>query len=413
MKTEDILFLNTYEENKKVLDELKIKISDNNNSDEWMLCLGAGVSMSAGLPNWYGLLARITAQIISSEPHFSSEETKDVTGDKGAGFRKAYYKDVNEFYQKFSNATAFYQKMEKSFSGEYEKVFNGINVLEAAEYIRNFVEQSLGQQKENLTESKEIREKTNRNMNYFIQEACKDALKDNWENDETTLAAVAGLMKNDKRDIVHNVITYNYDNLLEHYLRDISGCEKEKVFSIIKENEMKAFKTKDGWNIYHIHGRLPVIEYPGEDMSKKVILTESDYYEEENLSYSWTNTLQSYAIMCLNIIFIGFSGTDYNFRRIIKYIDEEKADNKRRYIFFLVDDIVKAVLGKDIKNEKDCIERLIKKMNQPDSEYAYEKLLINYMIQAQTSYWRKHKLDVIWSSIEELPDNLRGLYNDI
>ena len=54
MKVQDILFDEIAEKNKALLRKLKSEIKE----DEWILCLGAGVSIGAGLPNWYGLLAR-------------------------------------------------------------------------------------------------------------------------------------------------------------------------------------------------------------------------------------------------------------------------------------------------------------------------------------------------------------------
>lgn len=69
-------------------------------------------------------------------------------------------------------------------------------------------------------------------------------------------------------------------------------------------------------------------------MSAKVILAESDYYEEEQVNYSWTNVLQSYGMLRTNMIFLGFSGADYNFRRLVKHIEKEKRDRQQYYIFF-------------------------------------------------------------------------------
>lgn len=83
-----------------------------------------------------------------------------------------------------------------------------------------------------------------------------------------------------------------------------------------------------------MHGRIPVFNCEKETMSKEVILTESDYYKEERINYSWTNTIQSYVLGRANVIFIGFSGTDYNFRRLLKYIRRDRSNAHKRYIFF-------------------------------------------------------------------------------
>ena len=67
MKVQDILFEKMYQNNENRLRELKKYLKNTDSNGEWSLCLGAGVSISAGLPDWYGLLARITAQIIPDE----------------------------------------------------------------------------------------------------------------------------------------------------------------------------------------------------------------------------------------------------------------------------------------------------------------------------------------------------------
>lgn len=399
MKTEDVLFPEVLKQNNKQILELKDEIR----SGEWMMCLGAGISISAGLPNWFGLLAKITARLLPlerSEAYYGEKE------------KEAYDKDLEEFYKELGNDPVFFQKMEAAYDGAYEKTFAGINVLEAAEYIRNFL--ALSVKTPNAAEdeeSKNLQKRIDWYMNYFISEACRSEIDLKSEKiRKSTLGAVAGLMKNEKNSIIHSVITYNYDNLLETYLRDVCGCNKNAVHSIVKKDELRDFDEKTEWNIYHVHGRIPVIEYPGEEMSDSVILTESDYYREERVNYSWTNILQSYAIARANLMFIGFSGADYNFRRIIKYVKQEEILSHERYIFFSIDDIVSAVLVKEAKNKQD-VEKCIEIMNRSvDSEYAFEKLFINYMIQAQTQYWKNHGLKVIWSSHDELPGVLESLH---
>ena len=82
MKTEDILFPNVYRINKQWLEKLK----DSLKQGEWMLCLGAGVSISVGLPNWYKLIAQLTARLLPIEVNqvYKGDDTNlDVT--------KSYY----------------------------------------------------------------------------------------------------------------------------------------------------------------------------------------------------------------------------------------------------------------------------------------------------------------------------------
>lgn len=94
---------------------------------------------------------------------------------------------------------------------------------------------------------------------------------------------------------------------------------------------------------------------------------------------------------------------------ILKNVDKEEVSSHGRYIFFTVDDIVNAVFAEELKNGVDLSE-CIKIMNITNSKYAFEKMFINYLVHAQTLYWKNHGLEVIWSSHEELPGVLESLY---
>ena len=401
MKTKDILFSQVVKENHENLVELKEKLKRDH--ENWMMCLGAGVSISVGLPNWYKLLAKISARIFPPAGHGMRP---------GSPKSKAYYEGVEEFYETLSDnkySKDFWNKLADAYEGKYVNTFSGINVLEAAEYVRNSLYSALGEHPEN---GGNARKRVDSQMNFLIQQACSIDIKvdkANVELQKTTLAAVANLMKSKKDQLIHNVITYNYDNLLETYLRNICDCPPEKVHSIIKKDPLGDFGSDTEWNIYHVHGRIPVVPYAGEEMSDNVMLTESDYYQEEQINYSWTNILQSYAILRANLIFIGFSGTDYNFRRIIKYVNQENSISQVRYIFFSVDDIVRAVFEREIKEGTD-LKACIEGMDKGDSKYAFEKFFINYLIHAQTVYWEQHGLRVIWSSHEDIYRDLESIH---
>lgn len=400
MRTSEILFSRVEEENRKALENLKQKLHSSAEKNSWILCLGAGVSISVGLPNWYELLAKISAQLLP------------MSGDY-ADTKSAYYKDVRGFYEKLNYDSTFLDKMSDAFKGEYKEIFEHINVLEGAEYIRNFVKFSL----QCSNEDEKDKEKGSKGyvdhcMGFLIQQACSIDIEVNDSNKKlhrSTLAAVARLMKSEKDHLIHNAITYNYDNLLETYLREICKCDQDRVHSIVKKDMLRDIGDQEDWNIYHVHGRVPVVPHAGEEKSEGVILAESDYYEEEQINYSWLNILQSYAMFRSNLIFIGFSGTDYNFRRIIKYVNKEDAKKHEKFIFFSVDDIVRAVFAKETGEKKD-IEDCVREMNEADSKYAFEKLFINYLINAQTVYWKDHGLNVIWSSHEQLYDDLEQLH---
>lgn len=95
-----------------------------------------------------------------------------------------------------------------------------------------------------------------------------------------------------------------------------------------------------------------------------------------------------------NLIFIGFSGADYNFRCILKYINQDRTNAHSRHIFFSIDDIVYVVFSEEIRKGR-CISECIQEMNQTNGKYVYEKLMINYLIHAKTIYWFRYGITVI------------------
>lgn len=90
-------------------------------------------------------------------------------------------------------------------------------------------------------------------------------------------------------------------------------------------------------------------------------------------------------------------------------MNKEQATKHKRFIFFSVNGIVSAVFLNETERGKE-LEECIKEMNEKDTKYAYEKVFINYLIHAQTVYWENHGLTVIWSTHEELYDDLEGLH---
>lgn len=337
MKVDEILFEEVLAHNRKKLQKLKEGLVEG----DWTFCLGAGVSISMGLPNWYALIAKMTAQILEIE---SGKEAQLVDSDDKE--KAAYYRGVKQIYEgieKCRDHNVFWDKMAAALAGKDKNVFSAINVLESAEYIRAFLKDTITNRH---SDTEKLPEDIERHIAWQINHLIKETYPKNIrikpdvpQIENTTLGAVAELMA----VRIHNAITYNYDNLLEEFLREVYNCEDEKVHSLTKEDAPRDLNDKDdGWNIYHVHGRIPVIDHSGEAESEHVILTESDYYQEEHMSYSWTNIIQSYMIERANMIFVGFSGADYNFRRIMKLVDKERL-KQERYIFFSVDDIVDAI----------------------------------------------------------------------
>lgn len=413
MELESVLLTQHDKKNKEKLKQLKKALVEKDiKGESWAFCLGAGVSISCGLPNWGKLLAMLSARMLCSVNISVENKTKNPLNFE---LTKQIEKNTSD---------VFHKKLRESMNGSGADVYCGIDYLELAEYIYAGIKRRIdiyGMQSED-----------NKNVaDLMLQELigeCFEIKKGTGKQPiqgykGSTLQYVAQIMKNRK---IYRAATYNYDNLLEIALRTELGVntgEKkhaaESVCSVLPE-EHREFTEEEGiWKVFHFHGRVPVrmksdagieaseYEKPG----GKVILSEESYYDEEHYHYSSANVLQSYMMNNCNVIYVGFSGSDYTFRRIIKGMHKTEKEKCRSYIFFCVDDIVDGVyqnVKEDLKskNQKLKLQDFLKKL---DKEYAYSRLLINHIIIYKELYWNEKGFDVIWTTIEELPGTLKSL----
>ena len=396
-KLEEILTKEMKEEN----DNLKKELKQNLNKKGWLLCLGAGVSQSCGLPGWGSLLSQMLARIMSLYP------IRDTVKDNGMSrLLREKGNDIDDYVENLS----------KAFEGGYSDIMNGMDNLEAAEYVKNIIETLLSNKEKN--DEIPIEEKRDRYIARIIQECCqikKLPLKYGEKGQDgkpceemTTLEAVVHLMTSSETGI-QTALTYNYDNLVEEGLREYEGVPKEKIRSLTPEERETLLddKSDSAYRIFHIHGRIPVIkDHPNtETIQGKIILTETSYYEEEKDGYTLANVLQSYSMTHYNLLYIGFSGADYSFRRILRGLGKEDDENnkKKRYIFFCIDDVVEAITKAYCKGESKKEERELS---------LFEKMMITFLLDSKKNYWQKHGMTVIWSTLAELPGDLCELTNN-
>lgn len=176
--------------------------------------------------------------------------------------------------------------------------------------------------------------------------------------------------------------------------------------SIVPEEQKEFAEDDNVYKIYHCHGLVPVKDTGAgkKGSSSKIILTETSYYNEESSNYSLANVLQAYSMSYCNLLYVGFSGADYTFRRIIRGMDKN-GNKMKHYIFFCADDILNMVYeGTDQKITKEEFAGQLKK-----EEFVYEKLMINHILVSKTLYWEDKGMNVIWSTLEELPQLLMDL----
>lgn len=440
MKLEDILDEELLKVNQENLNDLKKKLKDGGVT----FVLGAGVSMQAGLPAWDGLLAQVWARVLETEIPTKSQKWKDIRREEYAEASESARKKAREGK---STEEDYIVKAGKAFGGEYKRLFSGMNLLEVAEYIRNYVKTILP------VDSKEERRHLEASIiDSMIKEVTQipDGEIQNMVSrmEGSFLQRLAAFLAEKEDTYRCDVITYNYDNLLEFFLLKHEKCDMSRIHLVCEGEEDKSFQNEK-INIFHPHGYLSVVDSGNnQNDTEKIILTESSYYEIEGKAYCWENSIQAKALIDSTCIFAGFSGQDYNFRRMVKNMEHiEDENNKKHYIFFSIDTLAETLFGGEAlkRMKKEAISEILSdssitsaeaanrinalvdsdeigrnadgracyakyiKQNAASDEFAYENVQLIHFLYAQYMYWSYHGIFPIWTTYEELPKIMQEL----
>jgi hypothetical protein len=110
---------------------------------------------------------------------------------------------------------------------------------------------------------------------------------------------------------VRRIICSNYDDLLEE------GYTQRRVgFRSLVQDDLLPSDTNEVL-IFHPHGFLPRRNYSRNYSDDPIILSEDDYHELYASPYSWPNVIQLNLLSSFNVLFVGCSLTDPNFRRLL------------------------------------------------------------------------------------------------
>lgn len=368
------------------------KLKTDIKKDDLCFILGAGVSQSMGLPNWQKLLSEgIGGLLYNFDGKAESNKDDELTKIFENALKKAY------------------SKFKEGMNGKNDFILNGSNLLEIAEYILNYC--NAFSTSNNPKFRYGIAEKQLVSLINECLYCNTKKLERKFSNQYkgSTLEAVTNIIAKDfqkKGGKQVTVITYNYDNLLELSLKKEKNISEDKIKTIsynpyrrLKEEDLKSIMKieENKINICHIHGYIDISNY--ESACSGLVLSESSYHDLEDHQYDWINTYQANAMQNHICLLVGFSGEDTNFRRIVRKNSEGES-----YIFFTVDDIVKKVFS-NIATKINPVDIVLEKRDN----YPYEMLLLLFMIQAKTKYWENLGIHPIWTTLEELPQKIKGL----
>ena len=219
---------------------------------------------------------------------------------------------------------------------------------------------------------------------------------------------------------VREVITYNFDTIFDRLLinPDIQHClgattiRPVQVYSFHNELpvELKGANTDrkntNAIRIYHVHGILD----SEEDKEKRlpdmpVIFSENSYQTYQNRVMNWSNIRIAEAINTYDLLCVGFSGTDANFRNLVQ-LCRQLQDNP---IFASEKNPHKVYLMRACKADVDRFTTAIDKFTSEDLECAYW-CVDTYFDLVQTYYNNQLGMILLWSEdYDHMADQLDKL----
>lgn len=242
-------------------------------SGDIVLFLGAGVSMSVGLPSWDKLLKKIMK--------------------KGTSVPESDFDFISE--QCFDSS------------------------IITARYIKNLYR--------NEHESKKGKALPNENIELTFKEMLLTELypselniKDNNKEKYKLIKNIGSMISSKK---VESIITYNYDDLMEQEL------ERRNI-------NYTSINGKNRWlkgdiPIYHVHGLL--LSDKKDIMDSDIILSEREYHKAYKESYNWATVEQLHALRYKCCFFIGLSMSDPNLRRLLDLATEGSDKELHHFVF--------------------------------------------------------------------------------
>lgn len=146
-------------------------------------------------------------------------------------------------------------------------------------------------------------------------------------NENNTSPLLMNLARVVQHKKVNEVITYNFDDLLEQNLVKLHLTDSVDFTAISKDAEIKGHNTLP---IYHVHGIIPK-----EGPVDTVVFSEEEYHKRYSTAYHWSNVEQLHALTRTHCFFVGLSMTDPNLRRLLDVAKEMNNSNGINHYAFL------------------------------------------------------------------------------
>ena len=266
---------NWKEERRKILDDVQTAY----NGGQFTMFLGAGVSSSAGLPDWNTLLNSLFVSLLTSQ---CENKKKTDTSEVASIVRR-----LREVDGPSALMSARYIRKGMANSG----------VSEQAEFISEVTEQLYSL----------------RNKRYSI--------------DSPLIRSISAMSMPGRTGAkVKSIVTYNFDDLIERELTK-KGIVHRSIFEEIE------IPTPEELPIYHVHGFLPEDRIPYSNLERStLVFSEEGYHKIYNEPFHWSNLVQLNSLRETTCVMIGLSMTDPNLRRLLE-IAVRSVETPKHYAF--------------------------------------------------------------------------------
>jgi hypothetical protein len=262
-----------------------LKLKKSYKDKQLVLILGAGVSESCGLPNWSQLLKELLLKCFDI---YNSSST-----------------DIDGIADYFIN-------VEKQ-------------PLILARYIQQFLEKK----------GKHNFEETMRNTLYNRPIKESDLIRE-----------ICQFFDSEVGQSLDSIITYNYDDILETYLRKLNILHKAIYDTGMVPDEGE-------FPIYHVHGFLP--RETISDAENEIILSERMYHKQYIDFYDWSNLTQINKFSQKTCLFIGTSLTDPNMRRLLDIASTQRGNKEKPHFIIAERPHIKEKHNNSLEHLEDSI----------------------------------------------------------
>ncbi|MEN4758946.1 SIR2 family protein [Chryseobacterium sp. C39-AII1] len=337
-------------------EKIILALIDTYKNRQFSLFLGAGVSSSAGMPNWGKLLNSLFVSYLTKE--FNS--TDNISDN-----------DINEIVDRLNE-------------------IDEQSALMSARYLRK------GLSKQSTTDETFI--KTITKGLYELRDKTKE------ENSELFSNITNICMPRQNGARVKSVVTYNFDDLLEKNL----NLKSIKYHSIYTDNENP---NPDELPIYHVHGFLPQNRNTYQALDKTtLVFSEEGYHHIYSDPYHWSNLIQLYNLKENNCLMIGLSMTDPNLRRLLD-ISAKNVEQNRHYAFMgrlSLDKFIYQEIDEIDENGKKSKIKIEKIKNRKSAE-----IFLKRHHKLNEEIMNELKVNIIWyEDYEEIPKILERINNE-